>query len=362
MPPLPQYPGLPVGAPTINWGAMSTSPTWNVHGAQAGGDPRAPHLANLATAFDAAASNAQAEKARWDQYVKTIQDALQASAGFERTKLQKQYEDAEKGRQNAYKIADLQAQTSRYGVDRQTETELARLRENQRQFDNNHNLEMQKFGLDRERFGFEREKFGKEFGLEEQRFGLDKDRFGLDYANAYTNFAQTSDNPWLLKDFEGAVGRVGLGQGVQPISTQANQPRAKTWEDFAAISGYATLPGVQAGRTSTAEPAMAGSGPGAMAQEQSINNGPDKQLKAMRAVAEAMPPSATPGMDDSDWAAINAYKSLYFAGRPGEIARLGKERNKIGMNGLRRAGYNPALLEEDYTRGLPGQGSARAVA
>ncbi len=80
----------------------------------------------------------------------------------------------------------------------------------------------------------------------------------------------------------------------------------------------------------------------------------------MRAVAEAIPPSSGTGNTDQDWAALDAYKAIYFAGRPGEVEGLGQERNKIGQAGLRRQGYNTALLEEDRIRSLPGQGSARS--
>src|SRR5690349_14988813 len=101
IPPIPQYPNTAPGQPTINWGAMAGAPTWSAHGAQAGAMP------------SSSGGDPQADARRWDAYVQQIQQALQASAGFERVKLQKQYEDAEKGRENAYKIAQLSAETSR---------------------------------------------------------------------------------------------------------------------------------------------------------------------------------------------------------------------------------------------------------
>lgn len=263
------------------------------------------------------------ELRRWDEYVARTVDMINKSTGWEREKLRLQLKDAEKGRANAYRIAELSANTSRYGTDQQTMVELRRLQENQRQFDANHGLEQQKLGLS--------------------------------VADTYTKYAQSYDDIWALQDFKGALGAVQGGGGPAPIAAQG-RPQPKTWESFAALAGFENLPAVQAGTAPAPMPgggqAAAGGGGG---------NGADLRLKAAKAIGEAMPPSSTPGLDDQDWAAIRAYESLYFAGQPGTVEKLGTERNRIGMAGLARAGYNPKLVEEERRRSLPHQGSVRAA-
>ena len=82
-------------------------------------------------------------------------------------------------------------------------------------------------------------------------------------------------------------------------------------------------------------------------------------MTAANAVMKALPPSEGMGNDDQDWAALNAIRSLYFGAKPGEVEKLGQERQKIARGGLARLGYNPRLVEEERARSLPGQGSVR---
>lgn len=278
---------------------------------------------------------ADAYAQQWQAYVQQLQQALAASSGFERWKIEQELRNAEKGRDNAYKIAQLQAKTSRYGVDQQTRVALEQLKENARQFDATHGLEMQ--------------------------------RFGLDVAEAYTKYASTPDMRWSAADFDSAVQRVGLGQGPAPISTHADRPVPKTWESFDALRSYRSNP-----------PAGYGMGPGASVPNATTDsmrttnpvggapadaNGdgiPDPRHKAIRAVADALPPSAGTGTDGQDWAALRAIESLYMAGRPGSLERLGPARRKIAQAGMARLGYDPNLAEEEYQRGLPGQTSVRS--
>lgn len=259
---------------------------------------------------------------RMDEYIETIRRSLQTAAGDQREILRMQLDDAERGRQNAYRIAQLQDEGSRYGIDQRRQTELEQLSEQQRQFDANHGLEMQ--------------------------------RFGLDVARAYTDYARTPDMRWSANDFDTAVRNIGLGGGPVPIAGQA-RPTPKSWEDFAALSGFNT-PAVQAGQKMAPSP----SGPG-MASAAGAGTASDPRLTAATGILKALPPSGTPGHDDNDWAALEAIRSLYLSGRPGEVERLGRPRQKIAEAGLARLGYDPALVVEERRRSLPGQGSVRAA-
>lgn len=322
MPPLALRPNLPAGQPDIlsyGYGSGMT-PTRRTSGTS-GTDPGSPE-----------------DLEQWNQYIAQIQAALAASSGFARTQLEAQMKDAEKARQNAYRIAQLNAETSRYGVDVGRQNLLDQLKEQARQFDANHALE--------------------------------KDRFGLNVAEAYTRYAQTPDMVWALNDFKGALGRVGLGQNPTPVSANPEQPKAKTWEDFSALAGG--LPQYQGGRPSGGGGSAAPSGgvadvyrPGAAAgpvtmDESGGTTGPDLREKAVTAVMRAMPPSETPGTDTQDWAALGAIRNLYFAGRPGEVERLGQQRRKTAMAGLARLGLDPVMVEEERRRSLPRQQSVRA--
>lgn len=264
----------------------------------------------------------------YDKAIQAQRTLLAQTTGLERRQIEAQIKDMEAGRANALTIARLQSADSRYGTDERTKVELAQLSQNQRQFDQTHALDL-------------------------QRFGLDTRRLGLDTAKAYTDYAQTYDDIWALQDFKGALGRVGQGLGPQPISTSETQPHAKTWADFSALAGFDTLPAVQANQSGAMQAQQGGGMPGMP------GSGSDSRVKAAGAIMKAIPPSDGTGHDEDNWAALNAIQNLYFAGKPGSVERLGRERQKIARGGLARRGFNPALVEEDYRRGLPGQRSAR---
>ncbi len=255
---------------------------------------------------------AQAVKA-YDAYIATLTQAWQESSGLQRKQIEAQIEDAKIARQNAMQIAQLQAETSRYGTDVQRQTRLDELRQNQRQFDATH---------------------------------------GLDVAKAYTEYAKTPDMMFARNDFMSAMGRVGQGLGPRNVMSQGT-PQAKTWQDFAALSGYNT-PTVQAGQSQ-------GGGGGGMAPQGPSGGGTDQRQKAVQEVMKAMPPSDSAGNDGQDWEALNAIRSLYAARRPGSVERLGKDRQAIANAGLARMGYDPSLVNADYRRTLPGQRSVRAA-
>lgn len=271
--------------------------------------------------------------AKYQEYIKSIEKALEASSGWEREKYQMQRDDAQKALDNAYKIAKLQGDNQRYGYDSQRETALDQLKENQRQYDSTHALDLKKYGLQ--------------------------------VADTYAKYASTPDQTWLLKDFTSALSNVG--QDLTPTSS-ATEPEAhaKTWQDFAALSGYSDNPVVNSGQTQ----ATGGSG-GTTYSTQGTSGGTDTsggqttttdaRNTAINAVTKAIPASDSTGHNDQDYAALNAIKSLYFAAKPGSVERLGSARRKIAEAGLKRLGYDSDTVSQDYTRAGVGQQSVRAA-
>src|SRR5215216_97226 len=85
---------------------------------------------------------------QYGDYIQGIMSDLNEASGSDdeyRTKaLEQQMQSAQAARENAMKIAQLQASTSRYGIDVQSATELKKLKENARQFDAQHGLEIAK--------------------------------------------------------------------------------------------------------------------------------------------------------------------------------------------------------------------------
>lgn len=238
--------------------------------------------------------------AEWDNYIRILTAAWAESAGVERQKLAAQIEDAKKARENAMQIARLQAQTSRYGTNAQVMTQLAQLRQNDRQFAASHGLEM---------------------------------------AKAVAAYEQTPDLMFARNDLMSALGRVGAGYSPAPMAS-GGKPHAKTWEDFQALTNVA---GGGGGGGS-------GKGGGTMA---------DPRMKAIKSISDALPPSDDNGNDAQDWAALRAIESVYLSGNPA-YQKLGSARQKIASAGMARLGYDPVLAEQDRWRALPGQGSNRA--
>ncbi len=243
----------------------------------------------------------------YDTEIGAIQSALQEAAGAEDAYRQKaldaQMKSAAAARENAMKIAQLQAKTQRYGIDVAAKTELENRLERAREFDASH---------------------------------------GLEIAKAYTAFSSTPDLMFARNDFVNALGRVGQGNLPAPAMSQG-QPHAQTWEDFAAIAQYngSRVPGAPQG--------------GGAAPQQQQGQGKDPRVAAASSIMKAIPPSETPGADGQDWAALEAIRQLYTAGQPGSVERLGKPRQKIALAGLARMGYDPAQVEDDYRRSRPGQ-------
>lgn len=258
-----------------------------------------------------------AQYAEDSPYMQQIQAALQEASGSQARALKAQMDNARAARENAMEIAQLQASTSRYGVDVASKDRMRALKENARQFDASH---------------------------------------GLEIAKAYTAFSSTPDLMFARNDFLQGMGRVGQGLNVQPYHSQGT-PQAKTWQDFAAIAQYngSTVPGggqSPGGGGNGAQQAAAAAGGGGEAKAP-----PDPRVQAATSIMKALPPSDSPGADGQDWHAINAITEMFKAGRPGSLERLGESGQKIALAGAARAGYDPLRLMEDYKRSLPGQKS-----
>jgi hypothetical protein len=325
----------------------------------------------------------------YDQYVGEIQNALQQTSGFERMKLQAQLEDAEKGRANAYKMAQLTAETTRYGIDAQRATAMAQLKENARQFDATHALDMQKFGVA--------------------------------YAGAATEYLSTPDRFFQAADFINmsgrALGRTADGsQGPQPYLANG-QPTPKTEADFAALAGYTMPTPGQLGQpvqgSASPYPASGGGGGGATVAPPAsgapttpkayTDTGPaptapasateptpvytggapaagasgvapvvtaaagqgpgqDARAKALKAMIDAVPPSGVAGLDANDFAVLQAARALYSTNlTPGSLEKMRPGQQAIMGSAGRRLGYDVKDYLADYESAKPWQRQARAA-
>jgi hypothetical protein len=339
---------------------------------------------------------AAAYASQYDQYVQDVGAALQASSGLEREKLAAQLKDAEAGRANAYKIAKLQADVSRYGIDMQRKTALDQLKENARQFDASHALEM-------ERFSFEKDSWAKEFGLS--------------YADKATEYLSTPDRYFQGADFRsmadraltGAYGGGETSQGPLPYGAQG-QPTPKTEADFAVLASYGQpgsnasagwYPGAGAAPASPppsgpSSPQMGGQtsvpaggssdlvqsaldgpsawtpGNGAATEPQFTTqpvNGdgtarpaPDPRAKVLKTMIDAMPPSATAGYDANDLAVMQAARAIYSTNlQPGALQRMRPGQRSILASAGKRLGYDVKDWEADVAGYAPNQRSVRAV-
>jgi hypothetical protein len=313
---------------------------------------------------------------QWDKYIATITQAMAASSGFQRMQFEAQVKDAQAARQNAMKIAQLQAETSRYGVDVGRQNLLAQLTENARQFDQNHALDLQKLGLEEKRFGQAQYEFGQTFGEGQRQFnvtsgenqrqfnvtaGQNQQRIGLDYAKTATDYLSTPDRFFQAGDYIN-MGRQALnGQGPQPYGATGS-PVPKTTDEFAVLAGY-TQPGEQpyaggpAGSAQNGQGAMPGGGQG-----RASDQAPDPRLKALRGVFEAIPPSNEAGVNDNDFAALQAARAIYSTNlKPGTLQRMRPGQLAMNRSAGARLGVYVPDWEQDVARYGVGQGSSRAA-
>lgn len=248
----------------------------------------------------------------WQNYRDDIVErALTEQNAFNKLQLERQREDAEKALANAMNIAKLQAETSRYGTDQQTRVALARMQQDDAQFQANH---------------------------------------GLNIAKAYTEYASTPDRLFMLNDLTEGLNRVGQGLGVQPYGSNGT-PQPKTWESFAALSGFGNMPAVQAGG--------GGMPSGGGGNQAAAGGGGDPRQKAEMAILKAIPPSDGYGNSRDDFAALAAIENVRRASKPGSYERLRPGQQAAFRGGLSRLGlYAPDVIEDMRRSGI-GQGSAR---
>lgn len=319
-------PYTPTQAPTTPPQPVSAQPA-----SQRGGYPANPSINP---------SQATEDARRWDAYLQQLQESLQASAGWARTQLESQVRDAQEARQNAWKIAELSAQTSRYGVDKNTEVALAQLTQRQREFDQNHGLEMQRFGLEKEKFGEDTRRFGLQFGLEQQKHNLN-------YAGQAAQYLSTPDRYFQAADFMNMGSRYLAGQpGAAPYGSTGS-PTPKTEQDFAILQQGGNP---SAGGGGAAQAAAAG------------GSGGDQRVKALTGLLKAMPPSETDGLDPNDYAVLNAAKALYSTNlRPGTLESMRPGQRAIFKSAGQRLGYDVNDWEANYRRSAPGMGRASAA-
>lgn len=278
--------------------------------------------------------------ADYDEALRQVQEFINHANAYDREKFVAQYKDLAAARDNAVKLERMRDQTSRYGIDTQAETELKRLTENARQFDQTHALDLQRFGLD------------------QQRFGLDQQKFGLDYADKLTSYLSTPDRFAQASDYVQAAGRAKQGLGAQSYGTGTTFT-AKTPEDFAKIAGYPVAASTQG--TTSGQPAA-----GNLAtdlQNAATSQATDPRTKALKAIVDAMPPSEQAGADPNDWAVMQAFNALYRSGNPqsGTYQRMSPGNQAITRSLAQRSGmYVPDFVAKQ-TRDQIGQGSARAA-
>lgn len=281
---------------------------------------------------------------QWQAYIDTLKQAYQASSGFERLKLQAQIDDAEKGRQNSLQIAQLQADNSRYGANLQRQTTLDQLRENARQFEANHALDMQKFGLS----------VGELTGVYNGQPTLAARNAQLQEAQLIAQQRSQPNRLFQTMDLEQALGSLRAGRPATSLARTG----------VAAIDGLSTdytgNPYLTGGTSQAAGAAPAGgSGQGPA---------PDPRIKAIRAVVDALPPSATDGLDPAGVAALNAAFHIYSAPqtiKPGSLETLDPlQRATLQSAGDRLQGVTGRTYDDllaEYTRNGVGQGSVRAA-
>lgn len=335
MPPLPLAPSRPLGSPDI---------VPSVYGG-GGYDASSNYAGGSMTNAMQPGGAGVVTPDQWAQYIETLKQAYQASSGFERTRLKAQYDDAEKGRQNALQIARLQADNSRYGTDVGRQTEIDRLKENARQFDANHGLDVRKADLDEAQLiATQRSQPNRLF----QTMDLEQALTGIRSGQRATTMPMTTGiaavdglstdyrgNPYLRGGDAG--GREGTGYGGDPT----------------------------AGAGSVLNGASAG-GPSGTGMTTGVQM--DPRVKAIKGIVDALPPSATEGLDSTGVAALNAAFALYHAPtsiRPGTLESLSPTQQatfkSAGDRLQRYTGLSSDDLMDRYYRQAPGQGRANAA-
>lgn len=266
---------------------------------------------------------------QWDQYINTLKQAYQASAGFERMKLQSQIDDAEKGRQNSLQIARLQGDNSRYGVDQQRLTAIEQLKQRDKEFAQTHALDTRKADIsEAQLISSQRSEPNRLFQTMDLEQALSSIRNGGKASIAPRPGVAAVDH--LSSDYTGNPYLAGGGARTQTSSAGGDM-----------MPGQSAASGV--GTNTTAQAA-------------------DQRLKAARAVMEALPPSATEGLDPTGVSALNAVYALYQSPlRPGTLESLSPTQKAGLQSGAQRVqqytGRSYDDFVDEYRKSLPGQGA-----
>lgn len=272
---------------------------------------------------------------QWGEYLGGyLRPALEASAGTERRKLEAQVRDAEEGRKNSMAIARLQSETSRYGVDAQTATSMATLKQRAHEFEQTHALELKKFGLS--------------------------------YAQTATEYLSTPDRFAQSIDFFDMAGRVMQRQGGPAPYGSNTDFVPKTQQDFAVLAGGApegqgsATPGSTAAALSAPPSSSPSNGPAAAAPGAQGAAAVDPRTKVMKTMIDAIPPSRGAGMDANDFAVMKAAEALYSTNLPpGAIEKMRPGQQGILSSFVKRSGRDWNDYLADVKSYGVGQGSAR---
>jgi hypothetical protein len=252
---------------------------------------------------------------RYDAYVEDLKRTADESSGFARMVALRQLDDAVKGREVQREIADIQARSSRYGVDVTSRDRLRALKEDARQFDLKHGLEMERLGLQR--------------------------------AETATNFLATPDRYAQAGNFLALSGRVAANQPGGGTYGSAVAPRPNTMGDYAVLEGG----GNPYANRGDATAAAGGAGAGA-----------DARQKALKAIVSGYQPSQGVGLDQNDYAVLGASQAIMNMNlNPQQQATIGsnKEYQSILGSNMKNLGQDPNAWWQKQQQSLPGQGSAK---
>lgn len=236
-----------------------------------------------------------------NKQIATLTEAWQQSSGLQRKQIEAQIEDLKAQRQQ--RVDDL--------------------RERQRQFDLTHQLDQQRLGL------------------ETQRVGLDRARTATDYLATPDRWAQAGN-------YLALSGRVLAGQPGAGTYGSAVKPTPNTMSDFAVLASGGNP---SSGRGSAADAAGAAGG-----------SGGDARQKALKAVLGGYTPSNGVGLDENDFAVLNASRAIMNMNlTPQQQASINSnpEYKAILGSNMRNLGQNPDAWFASQRQTLPGQQSAR---
>lgn len=270
---------------------------------------------------------------QWREYIATQKAALAASSGFARVQLQAQIDDAQKALDNAYKIAQLQGDNQRYGYDQQRQTAIDQLKENARQYDRTHELDVKKQDLSEAQYiSDQRSKNNRLFQTMDLEQALTSIRSG--------NRATTSTNV----------------AAVDGLSTDY------TGNPYLSNSGGSS----SSGGTTYSASGTSSNTAGSATTSATSSSGQDPRTKAARAVMDALPPSATTGLDSSAVAALNAVYHLYNAPlRQGTLESLSPTQQATLQSGSERikqyTGKSYDDLMSEYANQAPRSAGVRAA-